>query len=52
MIDVKTKRCDYNNCNKYALYNIIGEKAKYCFDHKEDNMINVNSSKCIHTDCN
>ena len=33
-------------CGKYASFNHSGEKARFCADHKEPNMINVTNKKC------
>ncbi len=41
------KKCEYNDCDKYASYNVINEKPKFCFDHKQENMVNVKHKKCI-----
>ena len=52
MIDVKNKKCVFENCNKQPNYNVIGEKAIYCGEHKLDNMIDVNNKKCLFENCN
>ncbi len=33
-------------CGKRAYFNEIGEKAKFCVDHKEITMVNVTRVKC------
>ena len=38
-------------CKTHANYNIKGEKALYCKDHKKDNMIDVRNKTCIEKDC-
>ena len=35
-----------NNCTRQAHYNLLGEKPRYCSDHKQDNMINVTKKLC------
>ena len=40
MIDVKSKRCLEENCNKQPCYNYINKKVViYCKNHKKENMI-------------
>jgi hypothetical protein len=42
MIDIKNKRCIYENCNKIPIFNYEGEiKALYCNEHKLENMIDI-----------
>jgi len=41
--------CVNENCNKKATFNILGEKAKYCATHKDDDMVDVLNKKC---ECN
>ena len=39
-------------CNKRPSFNVKGEtKPLYCFDHKLDDMINVNKKTCIYEGC-
>jgi hypothetical protein len=46
------KFCFELNCQKRASYNYLTEtKPVYCLKHKKDNMIYINSTKCIKTDC-
>ena len=43
------KKCIEVECNKFASFNISGEKyGIYCFNHKKDDMVNVNIIRCIH----
>jgi hypothetical protein len=40
------------HCGKNAIYNFIGEKkGRFCFNHKEPNMINVKSKHCESDGC-
>jgi hypothetical protein len=42
MIDIRTKRCIENGCEKHPSFNYETEKtADYCILHKLDNMINI-----------
>ena len=41
------KKCEFINCIKYASYNIINEKPKFCSEHKTTEMINVKHKKCL-----
>ena len=52
MFDVRSKRCDENNCNKHPAFNYETEiKRLYCSDHKKPNMIDVKSKRCVEKDC-
>ena len=52
MIDVKHKKCLYENCNIRPNYNYKDEiKAIYCKIHKLDDMINIISKTCIYESC-
>ena len=47
MIDIKSKRCIFDNCNIRPSYNYENEKqAIYCAKHKLDNMIDIKNNKC------
>ena len=49
MIDVRSKRCIYEDCIKSPLYNIPTLKTPiYCKEHKLDEMIDVKSKRCIY----
>ncbi len=39
--------CNELNCKNNALYNLIGNKPKYCRNHKTDAMIDVSHKKCF-----
>lgn len=44
--------CSIENCTKIPLFNYENEsKAKYCFNHKLENMMNVKTNKCIQDKC-
>lgn len=46
LLTYKTLLCDDGNCLKCCCYGFEGEKASKCYDHKEENMINVRSERC------
>lgn len=48
----KHKFCKFENCNVRASYNYDGEPAKFCVEHKEENMINTDAKKCEIDGCN
>ena len=53
MINVKNKRCLFDECDKIAGFNYIGEKGgKYCAKHKKDNMIDIKHKRCLFDGCN
>ena len=46
------KKCKFENCLKYASYNLSGYKySLYCNTHKRDGMINVKSKRCLTPFC-
>ena len=50
--DVSKKVCMYRNCSKHPCFNYINKKnGIYCFDHKLENMINVQRKKCEQIGC-
>jgi hypothetical protein len=47
MVDIKSKKCKFDNCNKQPSYNYKTEKiALYCKNHKKDNMIDIKHELC------
>jgi hypothetical protein len=49
MVNVKSKRCIHENCDKIPNFNNFGETtAEYCFTHKLKNMVNVKAKRCIY----
>ena len=36
-----SKFCNYNNCNKTAIYNYMFMQPKFCSDHKNEYMVNI-----------
>jgi hypothetical protein len=47
MINVVNKICEYQRCSgKRAIFNIIGQKPKFCGEHATENMINLSAKKC------
>lgn len=52
MVDVKTKRCQENGCNKLSAFNLPGEKGrKYCVLHKKEGMIDKMHKLCYEIGC-
>lgn len=46
------RKCLEENCEIYANFNLPNEQMGiYCKNHKKNNMINVNVSKCKHYNC-
>ena len=43
--------CKEKDCKVSPIYNIEGEKPKYCSIHKKDGMVDVVSKKCIYEGC-
>ena len=39
------------HCGKYATYNIRGKTARFCYEHKEPNMVNVKDKTCESDGC-
>ena len=36
-----SKFCNYSNCKKTAIYNYMFMKPKFCFDHKNEYIVNI-----------
>ena len=52
IIDVNHNKCSNSECFIRASYNISSEtKGKYCYDHKDNGMIDVVSKNCINEGC-
>jgi hypothetical protein len=53
MVDIKNKKCEYENCNIQPNYNYINEtKARFCNRHKLLGMIDVKNKTCNFKQCN
>lgn len=52
MINLKFKKCIYNDCYKSAFYGENNEKISFCIDHKTDGMVNLITKKCNFDNCN
>lgn len=52
-IDVKNKKCIFENCNKIPNYNYAHEKNPiYCKNHCLENMIDIKHKRCTYLGCN
>ncbi len=52
-LDIKYKRCEYENCTIEPIFGLPNTKiAKYCVFHKGIDMINVFDKKCTYENCN
>ena len=52
MVDVKSRRCAAEGCNKYPAFNLPGENtARYCGDHRQPGMIDVHNKRCAEAGC-
>ena len=52
MIDVKSRRCAAEGCNKYPAFNMPGENtARFCGDHRQPGMIDVHNKRCAFEGC-
>ncbi|AGE52756.1 hypothetical protein PBCVCZ2_144R [Paramecium bursaria Chlorella virus CZ-2] len=38
--------CNHSECKKYASYNVVGLKARWCKAHKKPEMVDVANKKC------
>ena len=46
MVLIGKKRCEHNTCNKLPHFAFIGEKPRFCSEHKLENMQNVCKTIC------
>jgi hypothetical protein len=52
-INVKNKKCIFENCNKMPNYNYAHEKNPiYCKNHCLENMIDIKHKRCTYLGCN
>jgi hypothetical protein len=52
MIDIKSKRCQYDGCMITPSYNYEDKSgAIYCTQHKLPNMIDIKNKKCVNEGC-
>ena len=53
MVNVTSKTCEADGCNKQPCYNIQGEiKGRFCASHKMPDMVNVRDKTCEVDRCN
>ena len=53
MMNVVSKRCNHDGCNKRPTYNKPGlKKGVYCSVHKLEGMMDVKHKRCNHDGCN
>jgi len=50
-MDLRHKRCEFAKCEIRPTYALQGNKAQFCKDHKEDDMIDVVSRVCKNETC-
>lgn len=43
--------CNEYKCKKQPIFNIVGEKALYCLEHKLDIMVDVKNKICLEPSC-
>ena len=46
VIKKNSSQCVYEGCYLYSSFNLPNEKAKYCKEHRSDNMVDVRHKKC------
>lgn len=47
-----TRKCQFENCMKHPTFNLPTEtKRIYCFEHKQENMIDVKHKRCQFENC-
>jgi len=51
MINVVSKRCDANGCEKYANFGLDGERPRRCAMHKLQGMTSLTGRRCIFEGC-
>lgn len=52
MINVISKRCDFQGCSKHPSYGVAGsKKAEFCVAHAQEGMVDVCSKRCGHPGC-
>lgn len=52
MVDVKSRTCEYEDCDTQPVYNYKGEKtAIFCVEHKLEGMVDIKTKTCEQEDC-
>ena len=51
MVNVRKKRCSHDSCTKNPYFNVEGERAVYCRQHAEDDMVDIRTKSCLHDSC-
>jgi hypothetical protein len=52
MVNVKTKKCEYEGCDSVPSFNIKGsKKCRFCSAHKTVEMVNVKDKRCEYEGC-
>jgi hypothetical protein len=52
MVDIMSKRCNHDGCQKQPNYNYPGETTRlFCSSHKLENMVDIMSKRCEHPGC-
>ena len=51
MINVKSRRCQYNGCNTQSSFAFHGNKSLYCAAHRLDGMVVIANKKCKAQHC-
>ena len=52
MVDVKSRKCGTESCNKRPSFGVAGAKtAEYCAQHAPDGMVDVYNRKCRTGSC-
>ena len=53
MVNVSSKKCKEEKCNKVPNYNLPNENVGiYCKEHSKIGMVDVKNNKCLENDCN
>ncbi|CAN0592613.1 unnamed protein product [Laminaria digitata] len=52
MVNVRSRRCLHDSCEKLPTFGVIGsKKAVYCKQHAEDGKVDVCNKRCLHDSC-
>ena len=51
MIDIKSKKCEFEGCDTQCTYGRPGHQKSHCFQHREKGMIRRSNAKCKSEKC-
>ena len=51
MVDVISKRCQYEGCDTQPTFGFQGKRPLFCSSHRKEGMVDVKSKRCQYEGC-